>query len=383
MKGIGHESHPFYFCQNFFWLMDIRVRKPAYLLLEDGMLFRGTAIGKTGTYGGEICFNTGMTGYQEIYTDPSYYGQVVVTTTSHIGNYGVIDSENESDRPQIAGIVVNDFAEVHSRHLASGSLQDWLIRGNIVGIANIDTRKIVRHIRSKGAMNAIISSELSEDQLQDELDKIPSMEGLELSSVVCTNESYEVGEKGIKVAVLDLGVKRSIVGNMVSRGCKCKVFPAKTTFEEMEKWEPDGYFLSNGPGDPSVMDYAVETTEKILASNKALFGICLGHQIIARACGITTFKMHHGHRGLNHPVKNLVKGTSEVTSQNHGFGVNHDDVDKSELVELTHINLNDNTVEGLSVKGKKAFSVQYHPESSPGPHDSRYLFDDFISSIKS
>jgi len=151
----------------------------------------------------------------------------------------------------------------------------------------------------------------------------------------------------------------------------------------MEKWEPDGYFLSNGPGDPSVMDYAVETTEKILASNKALFGICLGHQIIARACGITTFKMHHGHRGLNHPVKNLVKGTSEVTSQNHGFGVNHDDVDKSELVELTHINLNDNTVEGLSVKGKKAFSVQYHPESSPGPHDSRYLFDDFISSIKS
>jgi len=363
--------------------MKLPTLKSAYLLLEDGMLFRGSAIGKIGTYGGEICFNTGMTGYQEIYTDPSYYGQVIVTTTSHIGNYGVIDSENESDHPQIAGIVVNDYADVYSRHLADSSLQDWLEKGGVVGIADIDTRKIVRHIRSKGAMNAIISSNLEEAQLQTELDKIPSMEGLELSSIVSTKKPYESGEKGVKVAILDLGIKKSIIDNIVSRGCQCKVFPSKTTFEEMEEWSPDGYFLSNGPGDPAVMDYAVESTQKILDSNKPLFGICLGHQIIARACGISTFKMHHGHRGLNHPVKNLMNGTSEVTSQNHGFGVDYDDVNKSTAVELTHINLNDNTVEGISVKGKNAFSVQYHPESSPGPHDSRYLFDDFISSIQS
>lgn len=358
--------------------MENSPRKSAYLLLEDGSLFKGSAIGKIGTYGGEICFNTGMTGYQEIYTDPSYYGQVVVTTNSHIGNYGVIGSENESEHPQISGIVVNDFADVHSRHLADESLQQWLEKGNIVGIADIDTRKIVRHIRSKGAMNAIISSELSEDQLQGELEKIPSMEGLELSSIVSTEVPYEVGDSGQKIAVLDLGVKRSIVDNLVSRGCHCKVFPSRTTFEEMEKWGPDGYFLSNGPGDPAVMDYAVETAEKILAHDKPLFGICLGHQIIARACGISTFKMHHGHRGLNHPVKNLEQGTSEVTSQNHGFGVNAEDVETSDKVKLTHINLNDNTVEGIRVVNKNAFSVQYHPESSPGPHDSRYLFDQFV-----
>ena len=357
--------------------------KTAYLLLEDGMVFQGTAIGKTGTYGGEICFNTGMTGYQEIYTDPSYYGQVVVTTTSHIGNYGVIESENESGHPQIAGIVVNDYSEVHSRHKADGSLQEWLEKGNVVGIADVDTRQIVRHIRSKGAMNAIISSELKGEQLQSELEKIPSMEGLELSSIVSTPKSYEAGEGKIKVAVLDLGVKKSIIDNMVARGCHCKVFPSKTNFEEMEKWNPDGYFLSNGPGDPAAMDYAVDCAKSILESNKPLFGICLGHQIIARACGISTFKMHHGHRGLNHPVKNLEKGTSEVTSQNHGFGINYEEVTSSPVVELTHINLNDDTVEGITVKGKKAFSVQYHPESSPGPQDSRYLFDDFITSIQS
>lgn len=363
--------------------MSLTSQKTAYLLLEDGMLFQGTAIGKIGTYGGEICFNTGMTGYQEIYTDPSYYGQVVVTTTSHIGNYGVIDSENESDHPQIAGIVVNDYSKVHSRHNANGSLQEWLENGNIVGITDIDTRKIVRHIRSKGAMNAIISSDLKVDQLKAELEKIPSMEGLELSSIVSTKEMYEAGEKGVKIAVLDLGIKKSIIDNMVSRGCHCKIFPSKTKFEEMEKWNPDGYFLSNGPGDPAVMDYAVECAKSILDSSKPLFGICLGHQIIARACGISTFKMHHGHRGLNHPVKNLVKGTSEVTSQNHGFAINFKEVKSSSKVELTHINLNDETVEGISVKGKKAFSVQYHPESSPGPQDSRYLFDDFISLIQS
>lgn len=347
------------------------------------MLMEGLSIGKKGTAGGEICFNTGMTGYQEIYTDPSYFGQIIVNTTSHIGNYGVQDSEQESSNPKISGLIVNDFSEEFSRETASGSLQEYLEKNNIVGISDIDTRMLVRHIRSKGAMNAIISSELKSDQLKKELDKVPSMDGLELASVVSTQESYEVGEGDIKVAALDIGIKSSILKNLVERGCKCRVFPAKTSFEEMEEWAPDGYFLSNGPGDPAAMDYAVDTTKKILKKDKPLFGICLGHQILSRAMGLSTFKMHHGHRGINHPVKNLKSGRSEITSQNHGFCVNGDDIKKSNEVELTHLNLNDNTIEGISVKGKKAFSVQYHPESSPGPHDSRYLFDDFIDLIKS
>jgi carbamoyl-phosphate synthase small subunit len=357
--------------------------KDAVLLLADGTQFKGKAIGKIGTAGGEICFNTGMTGYQEIYTDPSYYGQIIVNTTSHIGNYGVVDNENESEHPQISGIVVNDYSLVHSRYTATQSLQEFLEHAGVVGIADLDTRMIVRHIRSKGAMNAIISSELKEEELQAELEKIPTMEGLELSSEVCTVDSYTMGEDGkYKVAVLDLGIKKSILEHLVLRGCQCKIYPSRTTFEEMEKWSPDGYFLSNGPGDPAVMEYAVETVQKILNTNKALFGICLGHQILARACGISTFKMHHGHRGLNHPVKNLKTGTCEITSQNHGFCVSSEEVGRSSKVELTHLNLNDDSVEGFSVTGKRAFSVQYHPESSPGPHDSRYLFDNFVNSIR-
>ena len=356
--------------------------KKAVLLLEDGSRFEGIAIGKIGTTGGEICFNTGMTGYQEIYTDPSYYGQIVVNTTSHIGNYGVEDNEQESDAPKIRGLVVNEFSQDFSRLTGDASLQDYLEKHDIVGIADLDTRLLVRHIRDKGAMNSIISSEdLSEDELQRKVAEIPSMHGLELSSFVSTNEAYYVGEEDAahKVAVLDIGVKTSILKHLASRGCYLKVFNAKTPFEDMEAWGPDGYFLSNGPGDPSAMDYAVETAKKIMETNKPLFGICLGHQIISLACGISTFKMHNGHRGLNHPVKNLVSGKSEVTSQNHGFAVNREDVEQSDMVELTHVNLNDNTVAGIQVKGRKTFSVQYHPESSPGPHDSRYLFDQFIN----
>jgi carbamoyl-phosphate synthase small subunit len=363
--------------------MKLPERKKAYLLLEDGMMFEGTAIGHLGTTGGEICFNTGMTGYQEIYTDPSYYGQIVVNTTSHIGNYGTVDSEQESDNPQIKGLIVNDFADVHSRNTANSSLQEYLEKHQITGIANIDTRMLVRHIRSKGAMNAIITSVLDESQLEGELKKVPSMEGLELASVVSTTEPYTVGEGNkIKVAVLDLGVKKSILKNLADRGCECKVFPAKTSFKEIKDWGADGYFLSNGPGDPAVMDYAVDTVNEMFAEDKAIFGICLGHQIIARSQDIGTYKMHHGHRGLNHPIKNLVSGLSEITSQNHGFAISEKDVENSSKVETTHINLNDDTIEGLSVNGKNAFSVQYHPEASPGPHDSRYLFDQFIENIK-
>lgn len=360
-------------------------QKKAVLLLEDGSRFEGIAIGKIGTVGGEICFNTGMTGYQEIYTDPSYYGQIVVNTTSHIGNYGVEDSEQESDSPKIRGLVVNTFSQDFSRPTGDGSLQEYLEKNNIVGVSELDTRLLVRHIRDKGAMNAIISSEdLTDEDIQVKLAEVPSMHGLELSSFVSTQEPYFVGEENAlhKVAVLDLGVKTSILKHLASRGAYLKVFNAKTSFAEMEEWQPDGYFLSNGPGDPSAMDYAVKTAQDIMASDKPLFGICLGHQIISIACGIETFKMHNGHRGLNHPVKNLISGRSEVTSQNHGFAVSREAVESSDAVELTHVNLNDNTCAGIQVKGKKTFSVQYHPESSPGPHDSRYLFDQFINLFK-
>ena len=362
------------------------IKQKATLLLADGTVFHGSLIGKAGTNGGEICFNTGMTGYQEIYTDPSYTGQIVVTTTSHIGNYGVHAEEIESDHPCVAGIVVNSFSEVFSRLDASGSLQDYLVNYGITGIADIDTRKLVRHLRSKGAMNAIISSEFEGniEGLTAELAKVPDMNGLELSSSVCTQEPFFFGDQNapIKVACLDFGIKKNILRNLASRGVYCKVFPAKTKLNEMEEWEPQAYFLSNGPGDPAVMEYAVKTTKDILDTNKPLFGICLGHQILAEACGISTYKMHHGHRGLNHPVKNVITGRSEITTQNHGFGVNPDAVKAHANVEISHVNLNDDSIEGIKLNDRPAFSVQYHPEATPGPHDSRYLFDDFIAMIK-
>jgi len=351
-------------------------------MLEDGTLFQGTSVGKIGTTTGEICFNTGMTGYQEIYTDPSYFGQIIVNTTTHIGNYGVLDSEQESDRVKFSGLVCKTFSDIYSRKEADDSLQQYFEKQGVVGIAGVDTRQIVRLIRSKGALNAIISSEISDvEKLKEELKKTPSMKGLELSSKVCTKEPYFLGnpDSKVKVAVLDLGCKKSILSNFTERGVYCKVFPAKTSFEEMKQWNPNGFFISNGPGDPAVTSYAIDTVKKILNADMPLFGICLGHQILAEANGIQTYKMHHGHRGLNHPVKNLITGKCEVTSQNHGFAVSKEEVKKNGTVEVTHINLNDDTVEGIRVKGKKAFSVQYHPESAPGPHDSRYLFDDFVS----
>ncbi len=356
----------------------------AYLLLADGFLIEGKAIGKIGTSGGEICFNTGMTGYQEIYTDPSYYGQIIVNTTAHIGNYGTVDDEQESNAPKISGIVVNEFSEDFSRKTAKQSLQQYLEKHNVVGIADLDTRKLVRYIRSKGAMNALISSELTPEEMKKELAKVPSMDGLELSSRVSTQKPYFVGnaDAPVKIAALDVGIKTSILKNLANRDCYVQVFPAKTTFAEMEKWEPHGYFISNGPGDPSVMEYAIKTVKDILAADKPVFGICLGHQLLALACGISTYKMHHGHRGLNHPVKNLISGLGEMTSQNHGFAVSETDVEKNADVEVTHIHLNDNTIMGIRLKSKKAFSVQYHPEASPGPHDSRYLFDQFLEMVK-
>ena len=358
---------------------------PAILVLEDGTVFHGKAAGKIGTTTGEICFNTGTTGYQEIFTDPSYYGQIMVTTNAHIGNYGIDEEDAESNKIQIAGLVCKNYNINYSRKMADESIQTYFEEQNLVGISDIDTRSLVRHIRDKGAMNAIISSEnLDVESLKAELAKVPSMAGLELSSRVSTTEPYFYGEEdaAVRVAVLDLGIKRNILRNFDGRQVYAKVFPAKTTFAEMEAWGADGYFISNGPGDPAAMDYAINTVKEILAADKPMFGICLGHQILALANGISTEKMFNGHRGINHPVKNILANRCEITSQNHGFGVVREEIEKSNNIEVTHINLNDNSIEGIRVKGKKAFSVQYHPESSPGPHDSRYLFDDFVSMVK-
>ncbi|MXV17286.1 glutamine-hydrolyzing carbamoyl-phosphate synthase small subunit [Hufsiella ginkgonis] len=361
------------------------IKLPAILLLEDGTVYHGKAAGKIGTTTGEICFNTGMTGYQEIFTDPSYFGQIMVTTNAHIGNYGIHEDEIESGDIKIAGLVCKNFNIMYSRKQAAKSIQDYFQEENIVGISDVDTRSLVRHIRDKGAMNAIISSEILDiDTLKEKLAGVPSMDGLELSSKVSTTEPYFYGTESAKnrVAVLDLGVKKNILRNFDHRDVYAKVFPAKTTFKEMEEWAPNGYFISNGPGDPAAMPYAIDTVKEILEADKPLFGICLGHQLLALANDIRTKKMFNGHRGLNHPVKNIIIDHCEVTSQNHGFGVVADDILKSDKVEVTHVNLNDQSIEGIRVKGKNAFSVQYHPESSPGPHDSRYLFDQFVDAME-
>jgi len=356
--------------------------QPAVLLLEDGAVFHGKAAGKIGTTTGEICFNTGMTGYQEIFTDPSYYRQLMVTTNAHIGNYGTKRTEVESHSVKIAGLICKNFTYQYSRQRADESIQDYFEDEDIVAISNVDTRAIVRHIRNKGAMNAIVSSEILDvEELKRRLREVPPMEGLELASEVSTKEPYHFGDphSEFRVAALDYGIKQNILQCMADRGCYVKIFPAKTPIEELKSWNPTGYFLSNGPGDPASMEYAVETTRQILADGTPLFGICLGHQLLARAVDVPTHKMHHGHRGINHPVKNIISGKSEITSQNHGFEVNREVIEsKSDEIEITHVNLNDRTVEGFRLRKKPAFSVQYHPEASPGPHDARYLFDEFI-----
>ena len=360
--------------------------KPAILVLEDGSVYHGLAAGKPGTTTGEICFNTGMTGYQEIFTDPSYFGQVMITTNAHIGNYGTSDADVESDKMQIAGLVCKNFTTEYSRQMADADIQQYFEENNMVVIHQVDTRALVKYIRDKGAMNCIISSEILDvDELKKKLKEVPSMEGLELASKVSVTEPYEYGDPNasLRIAALDFGIKENILRCFKERGCFVKVFPAKTSFDELKQFNPDGYFLSNGPGDPGAMDYAVDTIKKILDINAPVFGICLGHQLLARSVDINTYKMHNGHRGINHPVKNLLTNKSEITSQNHGFGVDAKAIhSKSDVVEITHVNLNDETIEGIKIKGKPAMSVQYHPESSPGPHDSRYLFDDFINLIK-
>jgi carbamoyl-phosphate synthase small subunit len=360
-------------------------QRPAILVLKDGTVHHGQAYGKIGITSGEICFNTGMTGYQEVFTDPSYFGQVLIMNNVHIGNYGVKDGDVESDGVKIRGLIGRNLEEQFSRLQAKGSLEDYLKENQIVCIEGVDTRALVTHVRLKGAMNCIISSEILDvNELKKHLASVPDMDGLELASAVSTEKTYEAGDPSspVRIAVLDYGIKKNIIQCMIDRGAFVKVFPAKTGLKALKEFNPSGYFLSNGPGDPSAMDYAIKTVKEILGEEKPLFGICLGHQLLALAKGIPTFKMHHGHRGLNHPVKNLLTGKCEITTQNHGFGVDPSSVRNNEEVQVTHVNLNDDSIEGIRLKNRPVYSVQYHPEATPGPHDSRYLFDEFIELIK-
>ena len=366
--------------------MKYQTRKKALILLADGTIFHGKAVaGKEGSAFGEVCFNTGMTGYQEIFTDPSYFGQLMVTTNAHIGNYGTNDEEVESEGIKIAGLICRNFSYHYSRPDADSSLEEFLNKNNLLAISDVDTRALVNYIRDHGAMNAVITTEIDKiEDLKNKLADFPNMKGLELASKVSTKEPYFFGNENaqFKISALDIGIKKNILRNLASRDCYIKVFPYNASFSELQSFEPDGYFLSNGPGDPEPLNEAIATTKEILKTDKPLFGICLGHQVLALANGISTYKMHHGHRGINHPIKNLLTGKGEITSQNHGFAINREETEAHKNVEITHVHLNDHTVAGIRLKDKPVFSVQYHPEASPGPHDAAYLFDEFIDNIK-
>ncbi len=365
--------------------MKYKQRKKALILLADGTIFYGKSIGTEGTAFGEVCFNTGTTGYQEIFTDPSYFGQLMVTTNAHIGNYGTKEAENESDTVKIAGLICRNFSFEYSRPGGDKSLEDYFKDHNTLAISDVDTRALVSYIRDNGAMNAVISTEVDNiEVLKAQLAEQPNMNGLELASKVSTKEPYYFGDENAtyKIAALDIGIKRNILRSLAQRDAYIKVFPYNSKFEDLEAFNPDGYFLSNGPGDPEPLVEAQAVAKEIIARDKPLFGICLGHQVIALANGISTYKMHNGHRGINHPVKNMLTGKGEITSQNHGFAINREETEAHPDVEITHMHLNDDTVAGIRLKGKKVFSVQYHPEASPGPNDSTYLFDQFIDNLK-
>lgn len=365
--------------------MKYTTRKSAILLLSDGTIFHGKSIGISGTTFGEVCFNTGMTGYQEIFTDPSYFGQIMVATNAHIGNYGVNENEVESNGIKIAGLVCKNFSFNYSREDASGSLEDYFAKHNLICISDVDTRALVSYIRENGAMNAVICTDDTPiEELKATLASVPDMKGLELASKVSTKEPYFYGDENAtyKISALDLGIKTNILRNLAKRDCYIKVFPYDASYADLASFNPDGFFLSNGPGDPEPLESAINVAKEILANDKPLFGICLGHQVIGLANGISTYKMFNGHRGINHPVSNIITGKGEITSQNHGFAVNREELEANPEMEITHVHLNDGTVAGMRMKNKNCFSVQYHPEASPGPHDSSYLFDQFIENLK-
>jgi len=358
------------------------MNKKASLILENGTVFSGTAFGAEGETIGEVCFNTGMTGYQEIITDPSYCGQIITMTYPHIGNYGINPEDIESVKIQAAGLIVREENIVPSNFRSTESLGDYLRRQNVVGIQNIDTRMLTRIIRDEGAMNGIISTtDFDEISLLKKVKIAPSMNGQDLvKAVTCTKRYVWESPQTVnyKIAAIDFGIKYSILRILESHGCSITIFPANTNADDLLNFDPDGVFLSNGPGDPAAVTYGIETVKKLLGK-KPIFGICLGHQILALALGGSTYKLKFGHRGCNHPVKNLQNNIVEITSQNHGFSVDPESL--PENIEITHTSLNDQTVEGMRCKDLSAFSVQYHPESSPGPHDSRYLFEEFINMI--
>jgi carbamoyl-phosphate synthase small subunit len=374
-------------------MSDTRVAK---LALEDGTVFTGRAFGATGTTEGEVVFNTSMTGYQEILTDPSYKGQIVTMTYPLIGNYGVNKQDVESRQPHVAGFIIKELAPVYSNYRADMSLSDYLAQNNIIGIEGIDTRALVRKLRIKGAMRGVLSTEITDDaRLIERARSAAQMEGADWVQAVKPEKQYAwdqdqgdwgLGEvergDGLHVVALDCGAKSNILRHLAERGVKVTVLPPDTSVEEILKHNPDGVFVSNGPGDPAVLDYAVRPIQGVLQKKLPTFGICLGHQLLGRAIGAKTFKLKFGHRGGNQPVKNLDTGRVEITSQNHGFAVDQESLEKSGGV-VTHLNLNDGTVEGFRHKELPVFSVQYHPEASPGPHDAAYLFDAFIEMIKS
>jgi carbamoyl-phosphate synthase small subunit len=369
----------------------------AILALEDGTWFKGTAAGAQGEATGEVVFNTSMTGYQEILTDPSYAGQIVTMTCPEIGNYGVSQDDGESRTPHAAGFIVREQSPIASNWRSSGTLRDYLVANEIVAIADIDTRALTRKLRSGGVMRGVVmtGSQLDPKALVDRANAIPKMEGSDLVRGVTADKAFDwpeeksgefanapgrTAKKRLKIAAYDFGMKQNILRRLSAHGCDIRVYPATAPAADLLATKPDGVFLSNGPGDPAVLTYAIDNAGALVKSDVPVFGICLGHQILGLAMGGTTFKLKFGHRGANHPVKKLETGKVEITSQNHGFAV--DPTSLPDDVAVTHLNLYDGTVEGLKHKKHPVFCVQYHPEASPGPHDADYLFDDFIGLIE-
>jgi len=367
------------------------VPSPALLVLEDGAVYRGEAVAGAGTVGGEIVFNTAMTGYQEIATDPSYCGQIITYTFPLNGNYGADPARDESAQAHARAIVARELMNYAYNRAASASWLDWLNAHGVLAVGGVDTRALTRHIRSQGALRAVVSTDDPDvGSLRRRAQKLPRMAGLDLASVVTCAEPAETaaasppthGGEPLHVVAFDFGIKRSIVGYLTTAGCRVTVVPAGTAARDVMKLAPDGVFLSNGPGDPAAVTYAVKTVQKLLGKTP-LFGICLGHQLLALALGMTTYKLKFGHRGANHPVKDLTTGQIEITTQNHGFAVRDDGAASHDpAARITHVNLNDGTVEGLAAPERYAFSVQYHPESTPGPHDSLHLFERFVADMR-
>jgi len=373
----------------------------AILALENGTWFQGVSAGAPGETTGEVVFNTSMTGYQEILTDPSYAGQIVTMTAPQIGNYGVATADTESSKPQVAGFVMRDASPMSSNWRATGTLRDYLVRHNIVAIGDVDTRALTKALRSSGVMRGIIATgSVDPAQLIERALRVPHMEGSDLVKDVTTAEAYDFetsladavtdasfgveplrrAKRPLKVAAYDFGIKTNILRRLAAHGCQVRVFPASTPAAEVLAWQPDGIFLSNGPGDPAAVTYAIDNIKELAEGTTPMFGICLGHQLMGLALGAKTYKLKFGHRGGNHPVKQLDTGAIEITSQNHGFAVDPDSLPAT--TRVTHLNLYDGTIEGLRHINKPIFSVQYHPEASPGPHDADYLFQEFLDEME-